>query len=372
MSKIDDMANSVEKAANTPPPPPKEHKIHRRDGLSTSCTLLNLACTDNPFIGFVRGKYYLLVGDSASGKTFLAMAAFAEASINPTFKDYRLIYDNSEDGMLMNVEKLFGKEVARRLEAPRNGKDGEPIYSYTVEDFYYHLDDAVKHGKPFIYVMDSMDGLTSVDEVTKFDAHKRVARGTGKKGDEAGSYGTAKARINSEGLRKLMGKLRDSGSILIILSQTRDNIGFGFEEKTRSGGRALKFYATVEIWTSVTGQINKVIRGKPRSVGVRVELRLKKNRITGKTPKVQTSIYPSYGIDDIGTCVDYLVSEEWWKQEKGKQAIEAGEFDMVLSRSKLIQKIEEEGWEQELRAIVGKCWKEIEEASVPSRKGRYS
>ena len=366
-NELDQMADSVEKHAEDSPP--QKIKLRRRDGLSTGSTLLNLACTSNPFIGFVRGKYYLLVGDSRAGKTFLAMTCFAEACISPVFKDYRLIYDNGEDGMLMDVEKLFGKQTARRLEPPRKEK-GHPIFSYTVEDFYYHLDDAVETGKPFIYVMDSMDSLTSKQEGEKFQAHKRVARGRGKKGDDAGSYGDGKAKINSSGLRRMMSKLRDSGSILIILSQTRDNIGFGFEKQSRSGGRALRFYATVEIWSKITGQIKKVVRGKARPIGVHVGLHLKKNRITGKTPSVEMDIYPSFGIDDVGTCVDYLLDEGWW--DKKKQTIEAGEFDFSGSRANIIKRIEEEGWEQELRAIVGKCWAEIEAASTPDRQRRYT
>lgn len=366
---VSEMADSVERFSEEDPPA-QEGKLHRRDGLSTGSTLLNLACTDNPFIGFVRGKYYLLVGDSASGKTFLALSCFAEACISSPFKGYRLIYDNSEDGMLMDVTRLFGAAVSRRLEPPRRAPDKKPIFSYTVEDFYYHMDDAVEKRVPFIYVLDSMDGLTSELELDKFQRHKKVARGAGKRGDDAGSYGAEKAKANSTGLRRMMAKLRDSGSILIILSQTRDNIGFGFEKKSRSGGHALKFYATVEIWSTVTSQIRKVVKGKPRPIGVHVGLRLRKNRITGKTPTVETDIYPSYGIDDIGVCVDYLVEEGWWK--KKKQSIEAGEFDVTHTRSKLIKMIEREGWENEVRALVGECWREIEDAAAPDRQSRYS
>lgn len=380
-SRVDEAADSIERAGEDPPP--KNLKLRRRDGLSTGSTLLNLALTDNPFIGFIKGKYFFFVGGSGSGKTFLAMSCFAEACVSSSFKGYRLIYDNAEDGMLMNVEKLFGPAVARRLEPPR--KDGKkPVFSYTVEDFYYHLDDAVEAGKPFIYVLDSMDSLTSAQEQEKFQAHKRVARGKGRRGDDAGSYGDGKAKINSAGLRAMMSKLLNSGSILIILSQTRDNIGFGFEKDTRSGGRALKFYATTEVWSKVTGQIKKTVRRKTRSIGVHSQLKVKKNRLTGKLHAVEIDIYPSYGIDDIGTCVDYLVEEGWW-EKKGKaktgsrkrgtggpQSIEAGEFDVTLPREQLIKKIEEEGWENELRAIVGECWAEIEAASAPSRKGRYT
>ena len=345
----------------------ENNRISRSDLLSTGSTLLNLACSDNPFGGFLKGKYYFLVGDSASGKTFLSMTCFAEAMSNKYFQNYRLIYDNVEDGCLMDVENLFGKAVAERLEFPAKAEDGSPVFSYTVEEFYYHLDDALKEGEPFIYVLDSMDGLSSEFEGEKFDQNKDAYY----KGKETpGSYGDGKAKKNSEGLRKVLNGLRETGSILIILSQTRDNFGMGFEKKTRSGGHALRFYSTVEIWTSITGHIKKTIHGKDKIVGVHVGAKVKKNRITGKVREVEIDIYPAYGIDDIGTSIDYLVEEGWW--ERKKQSIEAGEFDVVATREKLIEMIEENKWENELCSIVGKCWKLIESASIPKRKSRYS
>lgn len=344
----------------------KVGKVNRRNLLSTGSTLLNLACSGNAFGGFAKGKYYLLVGDSTSGKTFISMTCFAEAQKSKAFQDYRLIYDNVEDGCLMDVEGLFGKAVAERLEFPDREADGSPKFSGTIEEFYYNLDDAVKKGKPFIYVLDSMDGLSSDYEGEKFEAHKKAhEKGT----TSPGSYGDGKARKNSEGLRQVLSGLRNTGSILIIIAQTRDNLGSGFTRKTRSGGHALKFYTTVEIWSRVIGQITRKVRGKDRGIGVSVRLQIKKNRITGKTGSVDISIYPTYGIDDIGNCVDYLVEEGWWK--KVKNSIEAGEFDVTATRDKLIRMIEENGWEPEMRSAVGSCWKEIEELSTPERKPRF-
>jgi len=358
------LSKQVEEAAENDGEIPS--RISRKDLLNTGSTLLNLACSDNPFGGFLKGKYYFLVGDSASGKTFLSMTCFAEAAISKWFKDYRLIYDNVEDGCLMDVESLFGKAVADRLEYPAKDDDGEPVFSSTVEELYYHLDDLIKEGLPFIYVLDSMDALSSDDERKKFVEHKEAYR---KQTKTPGSYGDGKAKKNSEGLRKVLNGLRDTGSILIIISQTRDNLGFGFETKTRSGGRALKFYATVEIWSSISGTIKKTVKGKERGIGVNINLKVKKNRITGKCREVDVDIYPTYGIDDVGTCVDYLVSEGWWP--KGKQTIHAKDFSIEATRDKLIAMIEKEGWESHLRSIVGKCWKEIEKASAPVRKARY-
>lgn len=366
-TRIEKAARMIGKASKPRRKKKKKAKPKKFDLLSSGSTLLNLACTDNPFGAFMKGKYYYLVGDSASGKTFLCMTCFAEALLHPRFKDYRFIYDNVEDGMLLNLRKLFNAEVEKRVEAPASDENGASVYSATIEDFYYNIDDAVKVGKPFLYVLDSMDGLSSEAAEEKFYEKKEAHR----KGKEvAGSYGDGKAKKNSEYLRKIQKGLRHTGSILIVVSQTRDNLGMGFEKKTRSGGHALKFYATCEVWTSLKGTIKKNVQKKDRSIGVRVGLKVRKNRTTGWISNVETLIYPSYGIDDIGSCVDYLVSEGWW--EKKKTRIKAKEFDIIMTREKLILHIEQNDLAHKLRKVTGRCWREIKKACALDRPGRYS
>jgi RecA/RadA recombinase len=359
-------ADQVEEELTAEPKRKAPEKVTRRDLLSTGSTLLNLACSGNPFGGFLKGKYYYLVGDSTSGKTFLSMSCFAEASVNRQFKGHRFIYDNSEDGCLMDIPRLFGQAVADRIEAPRKDKEGGPVYSGTIEELYYHLDDAIADGRPFIYVLDSMDALDSDAARDKFDEWKK-AHDEGK--EAAGSYGDGKAKMNSQFLRTVTNRLRDTGSILVIVSQTRDDIGPGYATKTRSGGRALKFYATVEVWSSLAGAIKKTVRKIEREIGVHVKLQVRKNRITGKRPTVQTDIFPSYGIDDIGTCIDYLIKEGWWTRTKN--SIVASEFGLTGTREKIIKHVETEGKHRELQAIVGACWKEIEDACDLKRPSRY-
>ena len=355
--------------------------LSRRNLLSTGSTLLNLALSGNPAGGLLKGHYYFMVGDSASGKTFLSMTCFAEAVANRHFKDYRLIYDNIEDGMLMDVERLFNEAVADRIEPPRMDKEGRACFSSTLEEFYYNLDDITAAGKPFIYVLDSMDALFAEADEKKFDQQKKafrkhqrkeegeVAKAEEKEEKVAGSYGMARAKLNSSSLRKVIKGLRDTNSILIILSQTRQNVGSMYGGKTRAGGEALRFYATAEIWSSVDHHIKKKVHGKDREVGVQVELKVKKNRQTGKLFTVSTDIYPSYGIDDTGANVDYLVEEEWWALVK--QSIVAKEFDLQATRDKVIMSIEQKDQVDELRAIVGQCWQEIDDACSLSRKKRY-
>lgn len=346
--------------------------------VSTGSTLLNLACTDTPHLGFVKGGYYYLVGDSTSGKTFLTLTCFAEACRNAAFKNYRLIFDDVEGGAMMDIEHYFGKEVGRRLEPPAVTKKGRPIHSDTVESFYYHITDLINEGSPFIYVLDSQDSLTSTASEEKFDSRKEASR----KGEEsAGSYGDGKAKFHSENLRHVLAGLRRTGSILIIIGQTRDNLGFGFEKKTRAGGKALRFYANLEIWTSVFGKIKKLVRGKERTVGAKCIAEIKKNRVTGKVGKdrsVTIPIYYGLGIDDVGACVDFLIENKHWVkvkkpdgQESKKKVYDAAELLFQGSRNEIIQHIEEEDLEERVQKLTAKVWNQIEAECTTPRKKRY-
>jgi len=340
--------------------------------VSSGSTLLNLACTDNPDFGFMKGGYYYLVGDSTSGKTWLSLSCFAEAAKSKAFKDYHLIFDDVEGGALMDVEHYFGKAVADRMEPPAF-KNKQPVFSDTVESFYFHITDRIKTGEPFIYVLDSQDALGSASAAKKFEEHKAASQ----KGEvAAGSYGDGKAKYHSQQIRVVLTGLRKTKSILIIIGQTRDNLGFGFEQKTRSGGKALRFYASMEIWTSVGGRIKKSVRAKERTIGAKCLAEVKKNRVTGKIGKdrqVQIPIYYDLGIDDVGSMVDFLIGEKHWKKIGGKESKRFDAVDILLegSRNQIIAHIEEENLEQKIKGIVHKVWTEIEAASKPNRKRRY-
>jgi len=276
----------------------------------------------------------------------------------------------------MDIEKFFGKEVAKRIEQPWKG------FSNNIEDFYYNMDDAIIGGEPFIYILDSMDSLSSESEGAKFESNKR-ARRTGK--ESKGSYGDGKAKVNSSMLRRVIGKsLKKSGSILIVINQTRAKMNaLPFEEKKgHSGGHALDFYVCVQLISSVAGQIKKIIKGKKRQLGINCKIRVKKNRITGRDRTVIIPIYHSMksadgtfhgGIDDVGSCVDFLIEEEYWKKvrEDKKTIIKAKGLGIKGSRDKLIRLIEHHEYERDLQELVGDVWNEIEKASALKRKKRY-
>jgi len=346
--------------------------------VSMGSTLVNLAISGDVNCGLVEGQIMLFVGDTNSGKTWLGMACLAEASIDPDFDDYRLIYDAPENGALMDREFYFGKKLMERLEPPRIVK-GEHIHSETIEDFFFNIDDAGKKGTPFIWVLDSVDALTSNQDEKKFDERKIANR---KKKQAKGDYGMDKPKIISRDIRRTMKILEKTGSILVIINQTRDNVDAGMFEskKTRSGGWALEFYASVVVWSSVMGHITKQVRGKKRELGTNCKVRVKRTRVTGRQRVVEIPIYHSFGVDDIGSCIDYLLDEGAWKKGKGDGDDDEGGRNIVATgmgpkivgtREKLIQEIEERGLQQDLRDLVQQTWDEIEDACRILRQNPY-
>lgn len=374
MSKSADMIGAALKRKQ----PKRRDVIPNCDLLKTGSTILDLAITGRRQGGFAKGFFFWVVGDSSSGKTFLVLTCLAEASINPHFDNYRFFYDNAEDGALMDPQKYFGTRMANRLEAPAVDADGEPIFSETIEDFYYCLDDALTEaerpkGKPFIYILDSMDSLDSKYSGEKFQEAKKAARG-GKAAK--GDYGDGKAKINSTALRKIRPRLKATGSILIILSQTRDNINAGlFEEKqVHAGGRAMKFYTTVEIWSSVGAKLKKKLNGRTVVIGIRCKVKTKKNRITGKERVVEFPIYYATGIDDIGGMVDWLVFWKFWPKGGKNGVIDAGKhFDGIKGkREEIVRQLEEADLRADLEEIVEESWNKIEAKVAVKRESKYA
>lgn len=350
-------------------------------GLSTGSTILNLACSGRPNVGFPPDYYYVWCGRSGSGKTFITLTTLAEASIHPAYKDHKLIFDCPENGALMNVEKYYGLELANRLQPPAGTRE-KPRFSNTLESFYHNVHNAISSG-PCVYLLDSMDPLPTDNELRDFlkKNKKRLKREENNKIplEEAGSYGTERARVNSSHLRLIFNELRGSNSILIVIFQSRQTIGFGsqFNPDTRGGGVAPTFYAGLELWSKVAGALKTTYKEKTIEQGVVCQVKVKKGRLTGRSGRtVEIPIYHSFGIDDIGGMVDYLVEWKHWGKtgkefdsQKGK--IDASDFKVTLSREKLVQHILTKGLEPELKLIVTEVWNEIEDACSVKRKSRY-
>lgn len=340
------------------------------DCVSFGSTLLNLASTGHPRRGLPKGTYALFVGDSSSGKTWLGRSVLAEASVNKKFADYRLIHGNAENGAWMDIEKYFGPALVERME------DESP---YHVEQVYDRLDTLLDEKRPFIYLLDSENALTSEKDDEQVDEERKFRDGSTSK-DPGGDYGMHKAKAHSRRLGRVNARLAETGSILIIISQTRQNIGptARFNPKTRSGGKALKFFAHLEIWTSVREDLQIKLPAssglntdKQRKQGVLAKIKIEKNRFTGREGEVEMPIYNSYGIDDLGSMVDFLLEEKHWKKEGGGY-ITCPELDGIrLQRSNLLRHIYEEDLVVETQKIVTDVWRKIEAATAIDRGPRY-
>lgn len=342
-------------------PPPE-------DFLSSGCTLLNVAVSKHADRCVPKGTYLYIVGTSGSGKTWWCFTFLAEAARNKHFKDYRFVYDNVENGALMDVGKHFGSKVLERLEPPAAG---DTPCSTTAKEFYLNVEANTRKG-PCIYILDSMDGLTDDTQDEVFEAELKNHLGGSEK--VPGSMGMGKAKTNSQHIGRLARNLRTSGSILVIISQTRQNLKSSWGGSTRAGGDALMFYAHVNVWLKTTGKITNRHLGKDREIGDTVQLDVRKNRITGWEGKLEVPFLKDHGPDDVGSCIDYLLEEEVFKKIKLSRGagIRAAEFDFEGSREGLVKAIQDQGREAELSRMCAELWVSIEEGAKLERKSKYT
>jgi hypothetical protein len=166
----------------------------------------------------------------------------------------------------------------------------------------------------------------------------------------------------SEGFRRTAGLLERVNATLLIVSQIRDKINVMFgETKTRSGGKALDFYASQIVWLAETGKIERTIRGNKRAIGVKVLAKVKKNKITKPHRQVEFPVYYGYGIDDELSMIAFL--------KNNKAALEYSYPALEDYLDKLRNAKNRHGLGElnaYLREETTKTWNEIEAALEPA------
>lgn len=355
-------------------PLPPDPVFKPEDFLSLGSVPMNLLCGGRTSGGLPKGIMLWMIGHSNTGKSWLKNLIFAEAAHTDHFAEYDLIDDNAERGGLMNVAEHFGQATADRI-IPPAGTQADPQYSTTVQSFYRNVERAFKRGRPFIYVLDSNDALTGEKEDKEFD--KEVAKDAA---PEKGSYGMEKAKVHSNRLRGVCNRLKETGSILVVISQTRSNIGFDatFNPDTVAGGKALEFHARLVFWMSVRERMKKRIKGKDREVGTVVQVKLTKNHVTGRRGKTEFVFFDAAGVDYVGSMVRFLVEEGHWKATGGedgkgflKKKVTAPELDVSMLFDDLVEYVEENNLEKQVRKVVKSVWDAIIAGSTVTRKRRY-
>ena len=355
--------------------------INPEDLLSTGSTMLNLSCSNNPHGAFLKGRLVNIVGDSGVGKTLLSLSLVAEASIDPNFKDYDLILRDNEARNNFPIGKYFGKKLKRILAETSKDENGEYIKYPFIEDYFYELENiALKaksgDGKPAVHILDSLDSITDKASAKKWEEQKKAHENDNQ---ASGSYQMTKQKFSSNAFQQTVRAVADSGIVQVILSQVRSKIDAqAFGKKTsRSGGKALTFYANHEIWVAKLKTLKKDVRGQKVITGHKILAKIEKNSLTGNECSVEITVLKGYGIDDITDCIEYLLK---WKHWKGtKASISAPEFsEDRVSMKKLVEIIENQEPDENghdghwhLAELCGKVWNQVLAEVEPKRKKRY-
>ena len=262
---------------------------------STGSDLLDMVVGGAPNVfGYPAGKFINIVGDKSAGKTFLANEMIA-AAYWKYGKDFRWVYDDCESGYSFDTVEMYGFQIAA----------GDGPHSDTIERAFCNISDfaeSLKKGQFGIYVIDSLDGLTS-READKQARDRLKAHKQGKEYDE-GSYNMGKPRyLSREFFPQLCGVVQDKNILVVIISQVRENIDmFSFEKFKRNGGKALDFYAHTVLWLAT---MKKVVK-KGRSVGVVVKAKVTKSKTPRPFRECLFTLLFDYGLDNTGTSLDFL------------------------------------------------------------------
>lgn len=271
--------------------------------LSTGCTLLDLVVGGGVGMGMPAGYILNIAGNKSSGKTQLTHELIAKG-FHRHKKNFKWFYDDTERGSTFNSMDLFGVDIR-----PEDRKIGTKKVedSETVEEMDAKVGmfcDTMQDGEIGVYVIDSLDGLSTADKEEAAD--KRMGQlKSGKDVKDDGSYDTSMTKFLSQQFFKTRkDDLNKKNVLLVVLSQIRDKFNaMAFSEKYDiTGGRALEFYAHTRLFLTC---VRNITRGD-RIVGVVVEAKTKKSKTPRPFRSCRYIVYFDYGIDEIGSNLCYL------------------------------------------------------------------
>jgi RecA/RadA recombinase len=226
---------------------------------------------------------------------------------------------------------------------------------------------ALQPGETLFYVVDSLDGLSSLAETGR----AKKDRAATKKGEaQEGTYGMEKQKFLSKFFRLRALELEERRVILLIISQVRYNVSAGlFEPKyQRSGGKGMDFYAGAVYWLHPREKQVK----RERVTGVTVLAKNSKNKIGKPFRNVFFDIVFDYGIDNVRSN---LISLNDLRTDAGKLKSKREQltFDgQTGGLEALIDYVEKQNKEKELAQAVVDKWMEIEDSISPKdRKRRF-
>jgi RecA/RadA recombinase len=350
----DELAKSIKKANMS-----EVYENIKGADIPLGAAYLNLACSDNAAFGGCTGTMMNIIGDEATGKTVQAKTLFAECNMFEHLDKYDFVYDNPEYIDFFDDDEFFGEVISKRVKPPYlSEKNGDKYGSTTIQEFQINLWKALE--KPTIYVLDSFDALGDEEEIKKMDSKAK-----GKK--VAGGYGMGKAKGASELFRIAISKLEQTGSFLLIISQTRENINpLSMKKKTRNGGKALDFYACHIVWLALEERIYREYRKRKVEIGHRVKAKVSKNKLTGKKRMARYPLYLDYGVDSIRSCMYCMKDLGLWAKT-GSMETPWGK----MAEAKLVDYIEENDLEDDFAELCEEEWIAFETHIKSKRKRKY-
>jgi recombination protein RecA len=227
--------------------------------------------------GLPRGRIIEIYGPESSGKTTVALHAVANAQAAGGIA----AFIDAEHALDADYAKALGVDTdALLVSQPDTGEQALEI-----------TDMLVRSGALDVIVIDSVAALVPRAEI---------------EGEMGDSHVGLQARLMSQALRKMTGALNNSGTTAIFINQLREKIGVMFgSPETTTGGRALKFYASVRL------DVRRIesLKDGTDAVGNRTRVKVVKNKVASPFKQAEFDIIYGQGISREGSLIDVGVEQ---------------------------------------------------------------